>query len=473
MTDPFRSGNSRSLAKIFDQLGHPLVVLDRRGVIAFVNQTLVQLVKADATELVGQQSSWQLTEDANRFASLLTALAPPASALEGKLVARQLTTPIVFGSTHTGQLFIPLLDDEGTPHATLVVLGEWSELTQQMPSLEPSSQVRKQSLASALVSIRSRWQTLDHLHALIGSSAASELAMARTQLAIGQPSACMLSGPPGSGKRDIARGIFMGRLRQAGVAKLSGQLLPIDCRVLTPELFAETLEGLAGRISSEASPLSQQLLLENLEYLNESSIERLSDWLERHARRALPVACSTLRSDELSSRSVAWSRLVAGLATIEIVIPPLRERPQDVVPLALHLLAANCQKKQRAQLTLSPEVQQLFCAFPWPQNCHQLSQAIDTAVDHAVLVSSIQVSHLPVAIRSFASSTAAAETVAVQPIDLDQVLLQLERVVLARALKLSPRNRAQAARWLGISRPRLLRRIEQLGLEDEGGQASE
>ena len=112
-------------------------------------------------------------------------------------------------------------------------------------------------------------------------------------------------------------------------------------------------------------------------------------------------------------------------------------------------------------------MQQLFSAFPWPQNYHQMSQAIDAAVDHAVLVASIQVSHLPVAIRAHASSSAAAEANSVQAIDLDQVLLQLERIMLARALKLSPRNRAQAARWLGISRPRLLRRIEQLGLGEE------
>jgi DNA-binding NtrC family response regulator len=50
---------------------------------------------------------------------------------------------------------------------------------------------------------------------------------------------------------------------------------------------------------------------------------------------------------------------------------------------------------------------------------------------------------------------------------LDAVLLDLEKIMLQRALKLSPRNRAQAARLLGISRPRLLRRIEQLGLGDD------
>ncbi|MEZ6076233.1 MAG: PAS domain-containing protein [Pirellulaceae bacterium] len=124
MTDSFRSGNSRTLAKTLDQLGHPLAVLDRRGVIVFVNLPLCQLFKADATQLVGQSCSWQVAEDDSPFGALLTALAPPAGALQGKLVVRRLTTPIVFDSTQTGQLFIPLLDDEGTPQATLVALGE-------------------------------------------------------------------------------------------------------------------------------------------------------------------------------------------------------------------------------------------------------------------------------------------------------------------------------------------------------------
>ncbi len=156
---------------------------------------------------------------------------------------------------------------------------------------------------------------------------------------------------------------------------------------------------------------------------------------------------------------------MARTAAIEIVLPPLRQRREDIAPLVHHRLAASCHAKGRAPLALANEALQLLTAFPWPENYAQLAQAIDETVKHAVLVSSIQANHLPLPVRTFASSAEQLAQAAFEPIDLDQVLLEMERIMLRRALKLSPRNRAQAARLLGISRPRFLRRIEQLGLE--------
>lgn len=465
MTDSFRSGNSRTLAKTLDQLGHPLAVLDRRGIIVFVNLPLCQLFKADATQLVGQSCSWQVAEDDSPFGALLTALAPPAGALQGKLVVRRLTTPIVFDSTQTGQLFIPLLDDEGTPQATLVALGEWSVLSEQLPAAEPPSVHCKQVHGSLLTAIRSRWQNLDDLHSLIGTSPAIELAMTRAQLAISQPCGLLVSGPPGMEKSGIARGVFLGRLKRAGLPKLAGQLFPIDCRIAEDQQLEEMLDRFAGRLRSELPPQSQLLLIEHIERLSDASVERLNRWLESASGQCSAAATSACSADELAGRSPAWGRLLSRLATVEVAIPPLSQRRQDIAPVAMQLLAVACKKKQRAQLSFTPEALQLINAFPWPENHRQLSQAIDEAVGRAELVANIQVMHLPVAVRSYSSTNEQLEAGPVEPIDLDQVLLQCERIMLGRALQLSPRNRAQAARLLGISRPRLLRRIEQLGLE--------
>ncbi|MCA9182992.1 MAG: hypothetical protein KDA51_16130 [Planctomycetales bacterium] len=465
MTDSFRSGNSRTLAKTLDQLGHPLAVLDRRGVIVFVNLPLCQLFKADATQLVGQSCSWQVAEDDSPFGALLTALAPPAGALQGKLVVRRLTTPIVFDSTQSGQLFIPLLDDEGTPQATLVALGEWSGLSAQLHAAEPPSVQRKQVHGSLLTAIRSRWQNLDDLHSLIGTSAAIELAMARAQLAISQPCGLLVSGPAGVEKSDIVRGVFLGRLKRAGLPKMAGQLFPIDCRIAEDEQLEEMLDRFAGRLRPELPPQSQLLLIERIEQLSDASVERLNRWLESTSGQCSAAATSVSRADELASRGLAWGRLLSRLATVEVAIPPLSQRRQDIAPVAMQLLAVACENNQRAQLSFTPEALQLINAFPWPENHRQLSEAIDEAVGRAVLVANIQVVHLPVAVRSYSSTNEQLEAGPIEPIDLDQVLLQCERIMLSRALKLSPRNRAQAARLLGISRPRLLRRIEQLGLD--------
>ncbi len=470
MLESYRSGNSRVLAKTLDQLGHPLAVLDRRGAIAYANAPLCAMVKGDATLLVGKQCSWQIAPDASPFSSLLTALAPPAGALQGRIVTRRLSTPIVFGSVHTGQLFVPLLDIDGTVEATVVVLGNWNEINAQLPMLDPLSAPWKRIQETTLGQIRSRWSTLDGLHALIGSSPAVELAMVRAQLAMSQACSLLVSGPRGTGKTEIVRGIFLGRLKKVGMNKIAGQLFPLNCSLLETELLEGMLDVWTGRLKPEGEPVSQLLLLEQLEDLTLAGVERVNAWLDDHGRRCTVAATSRESVERLASRSADWRRLVSRLAVVEIVLPALSERREDIPLLATHLLAYSCQQKSRAPLTITPETLQLLTAFPWRDNLTQLAQAIDEAVNHAVLVASIQVVHLPVAIRTLASTLQvreggpAGEGGIVEPIELDQVLLELERTMLRRALKLSPRNRAQAARSLGISRARLLRRIEQLGL---------
>lgn len=465
MTDTFRSGNSRTLAKTLDQLGQPLAILDRRGVIVFVNLPLCQVFQVDAAELVGQACSWQIAEDGAPFAALRTALAPPAGALQGKLVSRQLTTPIVFGSTHSGQLFLPLLDEEGTPHATAVVLGQWPQLSAQILAAEPLSLQRRQMQADVLTRIRSRWPVLDGLHSLIGTSPAIELAMARVQLAIAQPCNLLVTGAIDMDLASIVRSVYLGRLKKTGLSRISGQLFPVDCRIVDAGMLAEMLDLFGGRLHADSRPLSQLLMLEYLEQLDAGAIEYLSQWLGTNGDRCMAAAVSDCSAEQLASRGPAWSQLMARLATIEVVVPALSQRRQDIAPLATHLLAVACQKKQRAQLGFTPEALRLLEAFPWPRNYRQLARAIDGAVERAVLVANVQVNHLPVEVRSYSSASEQSEISQVKAIDLDQVLLQCERIMLSRALQLSPRNRAQAARLLGISRPRLLRRIEQLGLD--------
>ncbi len=471
MLPSFRSGNSRTLAKTLDQLGHPLAVLDRRGALAFVNAAMCAMAGADATQLVGRQCSWQIASDDTPFAAILTALAPPAGTLKGKIVARQLSLPIVFGSTETGQLFIPLLDNEGAVEATLVVLGRWQEILAQVP--QPDFAAAQRTRNECLVQIRSRWPTLDGLHALLGRSPAMQLAMTRAQLALTECCSLMITGPRWIGKTQLVQGVFISRLKKAGLPKIAGQLFPLACDILEAELFEGMLDVFTDRFRDNIPRVARLLVLEQFDKLTPAAVKKLLDWLESYGSQCEVAAITQVSADELSRRSPLWQKLIAIVAAIEIVLPPLRERREDIETLASHLLAAACQSKGRANLTFSDEALQLLIAFPWPENLSQLAQAIDEAVNHAVLATAIQVNHLPVAIRTFASTVAQAKATHVEPIDLDQVLQELERIMLARALKLSPRNRAQAARWLGISRPRLLRRIEQLGLAEIPSSASE
>ncbi len=470
MNHDFKGGNSRLLARLLDQFDLPMAILDRQGQIVFVNAALCQMGSVDATVLVGKTCSWQISED-GPIAAILTAFAPPAGALEGRAVIRRLVSPIVFGSIHTGQLFLPQCDQSGSVIWTLVILGSVEQL-QPMLAVDPTAHVRSQP-DRALVQIRSRWKSLDGLLALVGTSPAIELAMQRCQLAVSNLCNVLISGPAGVGKHDLSQGIFLSRLKAAaagspGNINLSiGQCFPIDCRRLDAELVDSMLEIFVGRLRPDLPRAAQQLILTGVDRLSEAALDRVIAWLDQISSHATVVSTSTLDATQIASRGARWSRLLSRIAAIELHLPGLAARREDIAPLALQSLSEACKQADRAQLTLANETLNLLEAFSWPDNLRQLRSAMFESVKSAVLSSAIQPNHLPVAIRTYSSTVAVEQMGAVDPIDLDSVLVELEKVMLRRALKLSPRNRAQAARLLGISRPRLLRRIVQLGIVDQ------
>ena len=465
MSSAYRGGNSRLLAKSLDELGRPLAVLDWHGEILFASAGLCDLAKADATQLVGQRCSWEIAGDDVPHAALLTSLAPPVSALEGQIVARHLTTPVVFGSTATGQLFIPLRDPSSTLAMVLVLLGDWEEIKSQLPHLQSANPLLRRPTDEVLVRLRSQWSSLDGLLPLLGESPAIRLAMQRAQLAIQGDSNLLVTGPKFIGKSDVTRGIFAGRLRRMGLQKVAGQLFPLDCSALDAELLLGMLEVFEGRLRAGGPRASQMLVLEQVDQLAEGATGPIIQWMTSHASECVVAATSRHALADLSQRGPHWERLISLLAAVEIHLPALTARREDIDVLVQQVLAAQCTKLNRSLLSLSAEASDLLTAYSWPENLGEVQRCVADMIQHALFSAAVQSQHLPVAIRTFASSAVASDQVQ-EPIKLDEILLDLERIIISRAIKLSPRNRARVARWLGISRPRLLRRLTQLGLDD-------
>ena len=156
---------------------------------------------------------------------------------------------------------------------------------------------------------------------------------------------------------------------------------------------------------------------------------------------------------------------------ISIVIPPLRDRPGDIDPLARHF-AARASRRAESPAALAPEAIDRLMAHEWPGNVRELRNVIERA---AVLCEgpTIKVEHLrmnvdskSVAASSPASRQRASEPggVSAQTPNLRNQVKALERERIERALLTSGGNQRMAAEALGISRGALLRRLEQLGL---------
>jgi two-component system response regulator HydG len=147
-------------------------------------------------------------------------------------------------------------------------------------------------------------------------------------------------------------------------------------------------------------------------------------------------------------------------------LPPLRERVQDIAPLARGMAARFNRKFNKELFDIHPETMAALEAFAWPGNLRQL----ENVVQHAVLVSSgptLLPSHLPPALRETAAPVVNGHTPRFDAKSLHHQRDLTERSVIQRALASNNFSRTRAADALGISRVTLYKKMKKYGLMRE------
>ena len=145
--------------------------------------------------------------------------------------------------------------------------------------------------------------------------------------------------------------------------------------------------------------------------------------------------------------------LLFRLNTVEIRIPPLRDRPEDIPLLANHFLGRFAQKYRQSEMGFDGAATSVLMRHPWPGNVRELAHV----VERAVLMAGddvIKADHLGLA------GSAASTTVALDEMSLDD----LEKVFIEKAMRRYDGNVSHAAEALGLSRSALYRRLEKHGL---------
>jgi NtrC-family two-component system response regulator AlgB len=272
----------------------------------------------------------------------------------------------------------------------------------------------------------------------------------------------LLRGRSGTGKGVVARAIH------ARSARAEGPFATVHCPMLTPELLASELFGhvrgaftgavadQAGKVETarggtlffdEVSEIAPSLQAKLLRFVQDQEYERVG---ETRTRRAdVRVIAATNRDLAAAVASGAFREdLLFRLNVIEVTIPPLRERPEDILPLAEHFLGFFARAQRRRDLRLLPGARERLLAYPWPGNVRELRNAIERA---AILSTddAIGVEALPDALRSAAPPPPrVGGDVSLEALEQEHI----ERVV-ARAATLD-----EAARILGIDPATLYRK---------------
>ncbi len=138
---------------------------------------------------------------------------------------------------------------------------------------------------------------------------------------------------------------------------------------------------------------------------------------------------------------------------VTVTVPPLRERPRDIVPMAERVIA-----ERNAGHTLTPEASEALTRYEWPGNARELRNAIEGAMAVAE-GAEIKLEHLPVAVRGKPRPQRDEHA------PLRSMVDEVEREAIAAALQDHGNNQSHAAIALGISRRALIYKMERYGLK--------
>jgi DNA-binding NtrC family response regulator len=372
------------------------------------------------------------------------ALAPPQEALAGKPTrVRRLVPGGLAGPRWWDVSYFPLAAADGL----LGILG-------RITAVAPEGTPRAPLLPERLVALRERLRQGYSLEYVDNDVPAMRRVAEQMRLAAQTQAPVLLRGEPGSGKEWIARTIH-----QASPGR-ERSFAALDCSRLPEAALEAVLFGPAGLLRAGIGTL----YLKEPQRLPRELQARVLDLLATTS--TLPglhvlAGCGSDPGEEVRTGKLLPD-LHFALSTLTISLPPLRERLAELPILVERMLEQLRPEDDRVAKGLSAEAFDALRGHPWPGNLDELHTVLAEACIRAK-GNQITVEQLPWYVRNL-------ELPPEQPLLLDKLLEQVERRLILLALRKAHNNKTRAAEILGIWRPRLLRRMEALGIEEERGE---
>jgi two-component system, NtrC family, response regulator HydG len=276
----------------------------------------------------------------------------------------------------------------------------------------------------------------------------------------------LILGENGTGKELIARAIHQRSLRK------DNSFVAVDMGAITETLFESELfghkkgaftdarEDRPGRFElasggtlflDEIGNLSMSLQSKLLSALQSRQVTRVG------ANQALPVdirlICATnMPLHKMVQEGTFRQDLLYRINTVEIHVPPLGDRVEDIPPLAQHYLQYYAKKYHKQVNSIAAEAMDKLKRYAWPGNIRELQHSIERAV---IMTDSPMLQETDFLLSRSLTSNPSANT-----LNLDEV----EKAAIAKALQMHNGNISKAADELGLTRASLYRRMEKYGL---------
>lgn len=332
--------------------------------------------------------------------------------------------------------------------------------------------VEKRQLLSENVYLRKQLRDKFEFANIIGSSPAMQHVFALMKRIVKTDSTVQIAGESGTGKELVAKAIhFNGGRRDKPFIAVHCGAIPEN--LLESELFGYVKGAFTGAMRDkigkfeaanggtifldEIGTMPMQLQTKLLRVLQEEEVERVGS--TRPVKIDVRIISATnLDLAEEVKKGNFREDLFYRLNVIPLQLPPLRERVEDILPLAKHFLAKYCKEMQRRNMSLASDTLEALESYQWPGNVRELENVMERV---AALTedNTVTVQDLPHNIREEGLTRLTGKGV-----DLVKVLAEIERGMIRDALVLSDGVKARAAALLNLNRTTLVEKMRRLGM---------
>lgn len=314
---------------------------------------------------------------------------------------------------------------------------------------------------------------------IIGNSPAMQNLFSLMQRIIKTDSTVLITGESGTGKEIVAKAIHFNSPRQ------DKPFVAVHCGAIPETLLESELFGHAkgaftgahrekvGKFESanggtifldEIGTMPLHLQIKLLRVLQEQEVQRVGS--NSTIKLDVRVVAATNLSLENEVRNGRFREdLFYRLNVIPLLVPPLRERKQDIVPLVRHFLAKYCTEMKRESMTISMQAVEALELYDWPGNVRELENSVErlVALTDGDLIG---LGELPSGISHLVSSAAPQPfRMTLDGLNLPEAVTAMERQMISEALSLVDGVKSKAAELLRINRTTLVEKMKRLGME--------
>jgi len=459
------------LVRIFDGVEQPVFLVDAAWRIRYGNQALLAWLGCSEEAILDRRCAFH-SGAVDPGDALAAGLCPPPGAMERPRTQGEIACLTGEGRVRRRVVQFLRLDAQEAPRA-LLAIAEGHDLSETSPSTgtaaerQPDSatpagrdEQNAQRLHRLLQDFRAERAAKGMPALLLGNSAAAARLRSQFRAAASTDENVLFVGPAGSGKRLLAAALF-----DAWRKSPDQTLIPIPC----PELDPDVLEGVIQAFQAASGEKSRpdMLLLEDVDRLPSDAQLVLRRWTASASLRLRIVATSREPLLRAAGKGLFAADLAAGISILIVEVPEIKSRRDDL-PLLAQAVLEECNAEGPKQVMgFSQDALDLLSVYAWPGNFEELCDVVRRAHGKAA-APLIGVADLP---RSSVSAVRSQFEATARPaaVSLPQFLADVEKELLLRALRRARGNKTLAAKMLGVSRPRLYRRLVQLGLEERPG----